>query len=98
MTRHIRQGQNPTREQEERKEGAEEPHMRSRLPPLGRRVRLTLFSGAGIGVLVLTLGFDSANPLQASATTDPVIAAAGDIACDPTSSSFNGGLGTSGSC
>jgi chitodextrinase len=30
--------------------------------------------------------------------TDPVIAAAGDIACDPTSSSFNGGNGTSGAC
>jgi hypothetical protein len=29
---------------------------------------------------------------------DPVVAAAGDIACDPGSSSFNGGLGTSGSC
>lgn len=29
---------------------------------------------------------------------DPVIAAAGDIACDPSSSSFNGGNGTSGSC
>ena len=33
-----------------------------------------------------------------AATSDPVIAAAGDIACDPTSSSFNGGNGTSGSC
>jgi acid phosphatase type 7 len=30
--------------------------------------------------------------------TDPVIAAAGDIACDPASSSFNGGLGTATSC
>jgi len=29
---------------------------------------------------------------------DPVIGAAGDIACDPSSSSFNGGNGTSGSC
>jgi acid phosphatase type 7 len=29
---------------------------------------------------------------------DPVIAAAGDIACDPSSSSFNGGNGTSSSC
>ena len=29
---------------------------------------------------------------------DPVVAAVGDIACDPTSSSFNGGLGTSSSC
>jgi chitodextrinase len=33
-----------------------------------------------------------------AATGDPVIAAAGDIACDPTSSSYNGGNGTSGSC
>ncbi|MDT5357132.1 MAG: hypothetical protein QOJ56_5664 [Mycobacterium sp.] len=47
---------------------------------------------------MVALGFDSANPIQALATTDPVIAAAGDIACDPTSSSYNGGLGTSGSC
>jgi hypothetical protein len=31
-------------------------------------------------------------------TGDPVIGAAGDIACDPTSSSFNGGSGTSNSC
>jgi hypothetical protein len=31
-------------------------------------------------------------------TADPVVAAAGDIACDPSSSSFNGGLGTSSSC
>jgi acid phosphatase type 7 len=32
------------------------------------------------------------------ATPDPVIATAGDIACDPLSSSFNNGLGTSSSC
>ena len=31
-------------------------------------------------------------------TSDPVIAAAGDIACDPASWNFNGGYGTSGSC
>jgi hypothetical protein len=31
-------------------------------------------------------------------TTDPVIMAAGDQACDPTASSFNSGLGTSTSC
>ena len=30
--------------------------------------------------------------------TDPVIAAAGDIACDPASASFNSGLGTASSC
>ena len=29
---------------------------------------------------------------------DPVIAAAGDIACDPTASGYNGGAGTSASC
>jgi hypothetical protein len=31
-------------------------------------------------------------------TPDPVIAAAGDIACDPGSSSYNAGLGTTGGC
>jgi hypothetical protein len=30
--------------------------------------------------------------------SDPVIAAAGDIACDPADASFNGGLGTTNSC
>jgi len=33
-----------------------------------------------------------------SAGSDPVIAAAGDIACDPASSSFRGGVGSSSSC
>ena len=32
------------------------------------------------------------------AAGDPVIAAAGDIACDPTSASFNGGKGTAAAC
>jgi hypothetical protein len=34
----------------------------------------------------------------AAASVDPVIAAAGDIACDPTNSNFNGGLGKNGAC
>jgi hypothetical protein len=34
----------------------------------------------------------------ALAASDPVIAAAGDIACDPTNSGFNGGNGVSGFC
>jgi hypothetical protein len=34
----------------------------------------------------------------ALAASDPVIAAAGDIACDPASSNFNAGNGTSGLC
>jgi chitodextrinase len=42
----------------------------------------------------------SASPAgpQLAAASDPVIAAAGDIACDPTNSNFNGGLGTSKNC
>jgi hypothetical protein len=38
------------------------------------------------------------NPEAAFAASDPVIAAAGDIACDPANASFNAGNGTSGSC
>jgi hypothetical protein len=34
----------------------------------------------------------------ATASGDPVIAAAGDIACDPASSAYNGGNGTSSAC
>ena len=37
-------------------------------------------------------------PTPPASASDPVLMAAGDIACDPLSSSFNGGLGTSGSC
>ena len=35
---------------------------------------------------------------SAAAASDPVIAAAGDIACDPSASTFNNGLGTSNAC
>ncbi len=38
------------------------------------------------------------NSNVALAASDPVIAAAGDIACDPASSNFNAGNGTSGLC
>jgi acid phosphatase type 7 len=37
-------------------------------------------------------------PPPLGATGDPVIVAAGDIACDPTNSNFNGGNGSSNSC
>jgi Fibronectin type III domain len=37
-------------------------------------------------------------PAPLGAAADPVIAAAGDIACDPSTSSFNAGNGTSNSC
>ncbi len=38
------------------------------------------------------------NPFNVGAASDPVIAAAGDIACDPANSVFNGGLGNSNAC
>jgi len=59
------------------------------------------------GLLVLTsLGlFSVSSPASASragtggaVSSDPVIAVAGDIACDPTNSGFNGGNGSSNSC
>jgi len=36
--------------------------------------------------------------VQVQPNTDPIIGSAGDIACDPSSSAFNGGLGTSTDC
>jgi hypothetical protein len=38
------------------------------------------------------------NLILAAAASDPVIAAAGDIACDPANSAFNNGLGNANSC
>ena len=53
-----------------------------------------------VGLLVglLTLPGTKQLGTTAKAVGDPVIAAAGDIACDPTNSNFNGGNGSSGSC
>jgi hypothetical protein len=61
-----------------------------------------------VGALVLSqLVAASARPVSVGAArtrgariagADPVIAAAGDIACDPTDSSFNNGLGTTKKC
>ena len=49
---------------------------------------------ACLGIVALALGFN-AEPAPAA---DPVIAAAGDIACSPSSDHFNGGNGTSTRC
>ena len=43
-------------------------------------------------------GIPAHHSQSALAASDPVIAAAGDISCDPGSSSFNGGNGSSTSC
>jgi hypothetical protein len=53
-----------------------------------------------VAVLV-TAGAVATTPAHlpaASAATDPVIAAAGDIACDPSDANFNGGAGTASFC
>ena len=53
-------------------------------------VAVALISCGGGGALV--------SPDRVGATGDPVIAVAGDIACDPSNGSFNGGNGTSTAC
>jgi acid phosphatase type 7 len=53
-------------------------------------VAAALVSCGGGGALV--------NPARIGATGDPVIAVAGDIACDPSNGSFNGGAGTTNAC
>ena len=58
--------------------------------------RVLVFVGLLVGLLSLP-GTEHLGT-SAKAVGDPVIAAAGDIACDPTNSNFNGGNGSSGSC
>jgi len=50
-----------------------------------------------IALVCLSVG-SAGDQEMALAASDPVIAAAGDIACDPSSSSFNGGNGSSSAC
>jgi hypothetical protein len=72
-------------------------HHSSRLPHLFRYIiSLSLF----MGLLELLPAAKGRLGVSAwvEAATDPVIAAAGDIACDPASSSFNGGNGTQNHC
>src|SRR5512135_1956766 len=65
-----------------------------------RRTGYFIAIAAIMGLTWLSLGparLDG-HPEVALAASDPVIAAAGDIACDPSNTSFNNGNGTSGSC
>jgi len=52
----------------------------------------------GLAVAGLLLSLAATHPNAASSAGDPVIAAAGDIACDPANGNFNGGAGTSSNC
>jgi hypothetical protein len=59
-----------------------------------RRSRVLL-----VGALIVALQTASAAMVQpAAAAADPVVAAAGDIACDPSNSRFNGGQGVGTTC
>src|SRR4051812_22435591 len=59
---------------------------------------------AGLMVLASLVLFSASSPASASragsqaVSSDPVIAVAGDIACDPANSNFNGGNGSANSC
>ena len=65
-----------------------------------------LLPGRGAGLLVLAAGTTalllalllSLSPQHVRAAGDPVIAGAGDVACDPGNSNYNGGNGTSNAC
>jgi Tol biopolymer transport system component len=59
----------------------------TKLPRRSRRVRRLTSSGS-----------NSATPSWQLAGADPVVAAAGDIACDPTYRLYNGSVGVSGAC
>ena len=60
-----------------------------------REQRFVVFLGM-VAVLASLLSRGTTRPV--SAATDPVIAIAGDIACDPMDADFNGGLGRNGRC
>src|SRR5712691_10556308 len=64
-----------------------------------RKARWAILLAAAVCCSAAASG-GSAAPLvdRAAAAGDPVIAAAGDISCDPANSGFNGGNGSSGSC
>jgi len=48
--------------------------------------------------LVLVFAFSGVQSPSGSAEGDPIIVAAGDIACDPADASFNGGAGSANTC
>jgi hypothetical protein len=66
-----------------------------------RRTWLLCVASAGLFALPsMALGASPVRAMSVTTTsaTDPVIAAAGDIACDPTNTKYNGGAGHGGRC
>jgi hemolysin type calcium-binding protein len=66
------------------------------MPTDGRTRSIRLASASLLACLTSASGCMCSLPVQARA--DPVVAAAGDIACDTASEFFNGGAGTEGHC
>ncbi len=62
------------------------------------RLFLSILAGAGLLWSLLGSFAGPGGPRPASAASDPVIAAAGDIACDPASSYYHSGSGTALQC
>jgi len=70
-----------------------------RLHGRSRSLRRVAFGFLPASILILTsLAAITTSPPTAAASSDPVIAAAGDIACDPANTHFNGGNGTGTYC
>jgi hypothetical protein len=61
----------------------------------GRGIARVTCAGAGVGTARFTV---TPRPPPPPPATDPVIAAVGDIACDPAARAFNGGNGTAANC
>ena len=66
--------------------------------PTGRRRILSVRSDGSVRMALSTTGSDGRTPDQQPIGFDPVIAAAGDIACDPESKYYNGGVGVPARC
>jgi hypothetical protein len=64
---------------------------------IGATIRVAVTASNTAGSSTATSA-QTAAVVSAASPGDPIVAAAGDIACDPASASFNGGLGTPTAC
>ncbi len=66
--------------------------------PLSFSGRFWTSASLALAALLVTLFLFLLPPTRAMGAGDPVIAGAGDIACDPANPNFNGGAGTANNC
>ncbi len=79
-------------------DGATVPALTSNAANLGTTAVGRVQIGENVPGRTADLGFDTVTVTGSAASPDPVLAAAGDIACDPLNPNFNGGAGTSSNC